>query len=83
MGWLGEVLAAMTIADDIIYEVTRRSGLTEVELAALLFGRRSGYQQRVNSICRRLVEEGRIVRHGNGGRGDPYNYHLPPIKRRV
>jgi hypothetical protein len=44
---------------------------------------RNGYQQRVNSTCRRLVEEGIIVRQGRGGPGDPFTYHLPRINRRV
>lgn len=41
----------MTVADDILYEVGRRSGLTEVDLAALLFGRSNGYRQMVNFTC--------------------------------
>jgi hypothetical protein len=72
----------MTIADDIIYEVTRKSGLTEADLAALLFGKRCGYQSRVSYACRRLVHEGRIERRGKGGQADPFTYHLPPIKHR-
>jgi hypothetical protein len=72
----------MTVADDILYEVSRKSGLTETDLAALIFGRNAGYQQRVNSACRRLCDQGRIERHGNGGPGDPFTYHLK-IKRRA
>jgi hypothetical protein len=74
--------STMTIADDIEDRVRRKPGLTEAELAAFLFGR-DGYQQQVNSACRRLVRDGRIVRHGRGGPGDPFTYHLPPIKRRA
>jgi hypothetical protein len=59
----------MTVADDIIYEV--------------IFGRDNAYQQRVNSTCRRLVAEGKIVRKGNGGASDPFTYHLPPFPRRI
>ena len=73
----------MTVADDIIYEVRRRAGHTEEELAALIFGRDNAYQQRVNSTCRRLVAEGKIVRKGNGGASDPFTYHLPPFPRRI
>jgi hypothetical protein len=73
----------MTVADDILYEVKRKSGLTEAELAGLIFGRRAGYQQRVNSTCRRLIEEGRIERQGNGGATEPFTYRIPPIKRRI
>jgi hypothetical protein len=49
----------------------------------LIFGRDNAYQQRVNSTCRRLIAEGKLVRHGRGGQGDPFTYHLPPIRRRV
>ena len=73
----------MTVADDIMEEVRRKAGLTEAELAALIFGRSKAYQQRVNSTCRRLIREGQIVRKGNGGQADPFTYHLPPIKRRI
>jgi hypothetical protein len=72
----------MTVADDILDEVKRKSGLTEADIAALLFGRRAGYQQRVNSTCRRLLAEGRIQRQGKGGAADPFTYRIPPIKRR-
>jgi hypothetical protein len=72
----------MTVADDIMHEVRRKSGRTEDELAALIFGRDNAYQQRVNSTCRRLVAERKIVRKGKGG-ADPFTYHLPPIPRRI
>lgn len=73
----------MTIADDILYEVSRKTNLTESDIAALLFGRNNAYQQRVNSTCRRLIEEGKIERQGSGGSRDPFTYRIPPIKRRV
>jgi hypothetical protein len=72
----------MTIADDILNEVRRKSGLTEMELATLLFGRGQAYQQRVNSTCRRLVAAGQLFRQGKGGLIDPFTYHLPPTKKR-
>lgn len=68
----------MTVADDIMHEVRLKAGRTEYELAALIFGRNNAYQQRVNSSCRKLVEEGKVIRKGNGGASDPYTYHLPP-----
>jgi len=71
----------MTVADDIMYEVRRKAGRTEDELAALIFGRDNAYQQRVNSTCRRLIDEGKIIRKGKGGQSDPFTYHLPPIRR--
>jgi hypothetical protein len=73
----------MTVADDILHEVRRKAGRTEDELAALIFGRDNAYQQRVNSTCRRLVAEGKIVRKGEGGASDPFKYHLPGIERRI
>ena len=72
----------MTVADDIMYEVSRKSGLTEIEIAALLFGRKNAYQQRVNSTCRRLVSEGKLLRDGKGGATDSFTYRIPPIRRR-
>jgi hypothetical protein len=72
---------AMTVADDIERLVFRKPGLTEAELANNLFGS-GGYQQRVNSTCRRLLKEGRVVRYGSGGPGDPFTYH-PKVKRRA
>jgi hypothetical protein len=39
-----------------------------------MFGR-MGYQQRVNSTCRRLFREGRVERHGTGGPGHPFTYY--------
>jgi len=71
----------MTVADDIMYEVRRRAGRTESELAALIFGRDNAYQQRVNSTCRRLIAERQVVRRGRGGAHDPFTYHLPLMRR--
>jgi hypothetical protein len=76
---MGEI--RMTVADDIMHEVRRKAGRTEDELAALIFGRDNAYQQRVNSTCRRLVSEGKIIRKGKGGQNDPFTYHLPPLRR--
>lgn len=72
----------MTMADEIEKLVSRKSGLTEMDIARMLFGR-TAYQQRVNSICRQLIKERRVVRRGDGGPGDPFTYHLRPILRRV
>ncbi|MEY9879823.1 hypothetical protein ABIA43_001357 [Bradyrhizobium sp. USDA 328] len=73
----------MTVADDILNEVRRKGGHTEDDLAALIFGRSNAYQQRVNSTCRRLVKEGKIIRKGEGGQNDPFRYYLPPFPRRI
>jgi hypothetical protein len=72
----------MTVADDILLLVTTRPGLTEAQIAERLFGRK-GYQQRVNSTCRRLVREYRIERRGSGGPGDPFTYQRRRIVHRA
>jgi hypothetical protein len=64
----------MPLANDILSLVTREPGLTEIEIAKHLFGR-LGYQQRVNSTCRRLVHEDRVERREVGGPGHPFGYH--------
>ena len=63
--------SGMKLADEILSLVTRKPGLSEVEIAKHLFGR-LGYQQRVNSTCRKLAHEDRIERCGNGGPGHPF-----------
>jgi hypothetical protein len=60
------MLLGMALADDILSLVARIPGLIGVEIAKHLFGS-LGYQQRVNSTCRRLIREYRIERRGNGG----------------
>jgi hypothetical protein len=70
----------MTVADDILDEVHRQSGLTATEIAVRVYGRRS-YQQKVSQNCRRLVEAGRLERRGKGGQGDPFTYR-PSSKRK-
>jgi hypothetical protein len=74
------MLAVMSTVDDVLWLLTRQPGLTEVEIARQLFGR-DGYQQQVNSACRRLVKEYRIERRGSGRRGDPFTYHRKRIVR--
>jgi hypothetical protein len=71
----------MTVADDILDEVHRKSGLTATEIAVRVYGRRS-YQQKVRQNCRRLVEAGCLERHGKGGQGDPFTFHPPSKKHR-
>ena len=72
----------MTVADDILTLVKRRPDLTEAEIAVNLFGS-DGYQQRVNSTCRRLLKERRVERRGKGGPGAPYTYPYKRVMRRA
>jgi hypothetical protein len=67
----------MTLADDIMNELRKRSGLTAMEIAVSIFGRRQYYKP-VYQECRRLVEAGRLLRRGEGGQDDPFTYYLPP-----
>jgi hypothetical protein len=63
----------VALADDLEALITRRPGLTEAELAEELFGA-DGYQQRVNSTCRRMLKQGLVRREGQGYQADPYRY---------
>jgi hypothetical protein len=55
--------------------VEEQPGLTQSELAKVLFGAEEGYQQRVNEDCRLLVARGTIEQRGQGGNADPYRYY--------
>jgi hypothetical protein len=66
----------MTLGDDIIDELRKRSGLTAMEIAVNIFGRRQ-YYRKVYQECRRLVDAGRLVRRGKGRQDDPFTYYLP------
>ena len=70
----------IALADHLEQLVWRRPGLTELALAKAMFGR-MGYQQRVNSTCRRLFREGRVERHGTGGPGHPFTYCPGKVSR--
>jgi hypothetical protein len=70
----------ITLADHLEQLVWRRPGLTELALAKSMFGR-MGYQQRVNSTCRRLFREGRVERDGTGGPGHPFTYYPGKVSR--
>jgi hypothetical protein len=71
----------MTVADDVLDEVHRESGLTAVEITIRVYGRRANLQT-VNKNCRDLVEAGLLKRRGKGRAGHPFTYHLPFKKRR-
>jgi len=68
-----------TVQERIKERIMERQGLTEAELAHAIFGM-DGYQQRVNSTCRRMIARGEIERHGDGGPADPFTYHLSGSK---
>ena len=71
----------MAIVDAVLREVQIKGGRTEVDLAALIFGRDKAYPQRVNAVCRQLIADKIIVRKGNGGAYDPFTYWLPQAPR--
>lgn len=58
----------------ILELVSRRPGLTELEIAKSLFGP-TAVQQQVNQQCRSMLTKGKIVRRGSGRPGDPYIYY--------
>lgn len=59
--------------DRIMAAIKQRPHMTELEIAKAVTPS-NPYQQRVNGGCRRLVREGRVSRHGNGGAADPFTY---------
>jgi hypothetical protein len=67
----------MALGDDIIDELHKGSGLTAMEIAVNIFGRRHPYYRQVHQECRRLVDAGDLERRGEGGQGDPFTYYLP------
>ncbi len=79
----------MAVADEIEALLARSPGLTEVEIAAALFGDAS-HLPRISGACRSLIKSRRIERSGRGGRNDPFRYFpkgaltIPssPLKRR-
>lgn len=67
----------VTRLDRIYAAIEQRPHLTEIEIAEAVVPA-NPYQQRVNGGCRRLIDEGRVVRHGKGGSADPYRYAVKP-----
>jgi hypothetical protein len=64
----------MGLANDLERLIARMPGLTEAQLAKMIYGK-DGYQQKVNSACRQLVHAGRVERRGKGYALDPFTYH--------
>jgi hypothetical protein len=63
----------LTLVDVLDFLIQRGPDRTEAELASAVFGK-DGYQQQVNSDCRTLLRQGKVMRQGSGGLGDPYRY---------
>jgi hypothetical protein len=61
-------------ADEIEKLVRSTPGITDMALARALH-ERAGGRPRINSICRRLVAEGRIERQGRGGWRQPFTFY--------
>ena len=64
---------SISIKQRVLKLIAAKPNLTEIEIAARLFGD-EGYQQRVNPICRELVDQGLVERLGAGRAGDPFKY---------
>lgn len=63
---------ATRVADNIIGCVKDRSGLTEPEICDAVDGRLAGKR----ATLRELLGRGRVLREGNGKKGDPYRYSI-------
>jgi hypothetical protein len=55
----------------------KKPGLTAMEITLNLFGRRHPYANCVRIECTRLVDAGRLKRHGKGYLPKPFTYYLP------
>ena len=64
----------MGLANDLEVLIARMPGMTESQLAKMMYGN-DGYQQKVNSACRQLVHAGRVERRGKGYALDPFTYY--------
>lgn len=71
-----------TLVEEVYHVVRDKSGLTEAQIARMIF-RRNGYPQQVNPAYRQLVEAERVERHGSGTSWHPYTYSLkqPKVRR--
>ena len=65
----------LTIADVLVFLISKGPGRTEEQLAVAIFGG-AGYQQRVNRDCRFLVAQGKVERRGSRVLSDPYRYFV-------
>jgi hypothetical protein len=70
----GQVARPRHVAQQILELVSRRPGMTELEIAKAIHGP-AALQQQVNQHCRALLKNGQVQRRGSGGAADPYTYH--------
>lgn len=72
----------MTITEDILDLLNRkrRSKLTVIDIAEMLYWEDTTYRQRVKSDCLKLYEQGRLTRDGTGSVADPYTYSIAPAQ---
>ena len=59
----------------VLAAIGQKPRMTELQIAEVVVPN-NAYQQRVNSLCRQLLKEGQLQRHGKGGRGDAYSYTI-------
>ncbi len=59
----------------VLAAIRQKPHMTKIQIAQAVVPN-NAYQQRVNSLCRQLLKEGQLQRHGKGGRGDPYSYTI-------
>ena len=65
----------MTIASKVARYIMNHPGSTAQNISAGVFGRKSGYPQRVNHICLDMCEHGDAHRQGAGTKKSPYRYY--------
>ena len=63
----------MSLRSKVCDLIHSRPGITELELATIIYGPGMDKGQ-VNRMCRQLVDEGLVMRAGKGGNFDPYKY---------
>jgi hypothetical protein len=71
----------LIIAEDILdlLKRKRRSKLTVVDIAEILYWEDKTYQRRVKADCLMLYEQGKLVRQGIGSFADPYTYSIAAV----
>jgi len=75
----------MSIADEILdlLKRKRRSKLTVIDIADMLYWEDKSYRRRVEVDCLALYEQAKLVRDGKGSLSDPYVYGIARIGRQT